>query len=102
MAAWPYPSSLMFGMVATAEPNSVIRLDLDNELEDARFVDKAFIKAALEQRASFTRQEVQRFENPVSSKESGISPDDQIRLPPASAIAHQLILAFANGELSRD
>jgi NAD+ diphosphatase len=35
---WPFPSSLMIGFVATAEPGSVIRLD--DELEDARWFSR--------------------------------------------------------------
>jgi NAD+ diphosphatase len=35
---WPFPSSLMVGFVATAEPGSVIRVD--DELEDARWFSR--------------------------------------------------------------
>ncbi|KAG9041777.1 NADH pyrophosphatase [Tulasnella sp. UAMH 9824] len=34
---WPYPANLMVGFYAIAEPNQEIRVDLDNELGDARW-----------------------------------------------------------------
>lgn len=34
---WPYPSNLMVGCYGRAEKGQEIRLDLDNELEDARW-----------------------------------------------------------------
>jgi len=38
---WPFPSSLMIGFIASAEPGSVIRVD--DELEDARWFSRADI-----------------------------------------------------------
>ncbi|KAG8962773.1 NADH pyrophosphatase [Tulasnella sp. 408] len=34
---WPFPANLMVGFYAIAEPNQEIRVDLDNELGDARW-----------------------------------------------------------------
>lgn len=71
---WPFPSSLMFGCLATAEDGQQIRTgaphasvapltlaDLDNELEDARWFDRADILRALDSNAaSFTRAEIDK------------------------------------------
>lgn len=81
---WPYPASLMIGCIGEALPDEGERIHLgnDKELEDARWFDIEDVRAAL------------------SRKQTGLDgklPDDwkegQIRLPPSTAIAHQLILA---------
>lgn len=76
---WPFPSSLMFGCLATAEEGQEIRTgawwptrpwpssrahfraDLDNELEDARWFDREAVLQALDSNAaSLTRAEIDK------------------------------------------
>ncbi|TFK54553.1 hypothetical protein OE88DRAFT_1655272 [Heliocybe sulcata] len=44
---WPYPANLMVGFYAFADPSSPIRVDLDNELEDARWYTRAQVLEVL-------------------------------------------------------
>ncbi|KAI0786566.1 NUDIX hydrolase domain-like protein [Abortiporus biennis] len=44
---WPFPANLMVGFYAIADPNVPTRVDLDNELEDARWYTKDEILAVL-------------------------------------------------------
>lgn len=62
---WPYPAQLMLGCIAQARSRE-IRVDT-REIEDARWIDRDDVLAALEKRHS------------------------NISLPPPSAIAHQLL-----------
>lgn len=70
---WPFPSSLMIGCIAEAESRD-FKVD-GNEIADARWVDRETAKRLIEGERM---------------------PD--ISVPPAMAIAHHLIKAFANGE----
>ena len=67
---WPWPSQLMIGCFAEAESDA-ITVD-ENELAEARWVDKATVRAAL----------------------AGQGPEG-FWVPPKLAIAHQLIRAWA-------
>jgi NAD+ diphosphatase len=69
---WPFPSSLMVGCVAVAE-NRDITLDT-NELEDAMWVSRAQVVAAL----------------------AG-DPESPFKVPPPMAIAHTLLTRWAAG-----
>ncbi|KAL1660855.1 NUDIX hydrolase domain-like protein [Schizophyllum commune] len=44
---WPYPANLMVGCYARADASQPLRIDLDNELEDARWYTRAEILAVL-------------------------------------------------------
>ncbi len=67
---WPWPSQMMIGCFAEAESED-IKID-DNELAEARWVDRATMRATL----------------------AGNGPEG-FWVPPALAIAHQLIKAWA-------
>lgn len=69
---WPFPSSLMIGCFTEALDDD-IRID-ENELADARWLDRATARALL----------------------AG-EPIDGIRIPPRIAIAHHLIKAWIEG-----
>lgn len=69
---WPFPSSLMLGCLAEAE-SEAIQVDR-SELEDAAWFDRATLRAAL------------------------AAACDELIVPPALAIAHQLMRAWADGE----
>ncbi|KAI9828428.1 MAG: NADH pyrophosphatase [Thelocarpon impressellum] len=71
---WPYPANLMVGAVAQAVPGAEdILLEHDPELEDARWVAVAEVAEALK----------------------GV--EGELRLPPKTAIAHQLLKAVVEG-----
>jgi len=99
---WPYPSSLMLGLSATALPDQKIRLDLDNELEQALWVSREDVLSALGRRSEFSRHEVKQLDLGAPEGHDGkVKETINIRLPPSSAIAHVLIAAWANGEITR-
>jgi NAD+ diphosphatase len=84
---WPYPANLMIGAIGQALPDGeTISLGNDAELEDARW---------------FTNEEVRQA---LRVGTSGIGEDSgpeykegDLRLPPATAIAHQLLNGVVNG-----
>ncbi|KAL4253297.1 NAD-capped RNA hydrolase NudC subfamily protein [Abortiporus biennis] len=67
---WPFPANIMSGFYALADPNAPIRLDLDNELEDAKWFTKEEIRQVLEHTEG---------------------PEPPIKLPPRNAMAGVLI-----------
>ncbi|RPB08433.1 hypothetical protein P167DRAFT_539244 [Morchella conica CCBAS932] len=84
---WPYPNNLMIGAVGEALPDGEkIELNHDPELQDAQWFPIEKVKAALE-----APQNGLHDAPPEGYKEG------DLRLPPATAIAHQLMLAVANG-----
>ena len=80
---WPYPACLMLGAVgeATGGEGEVVYLGHDEELEDAKWVEIGEVRDALGK----TGEEV---------LEGG---EGELRLPPRTAIAHQLLLAVTKG-----
>ena len=80
---WPYPANLMMGAIAQCVPGKeVIMLKHDPELEDAKWVNLREVKEALEIGTSGLGEKA-----PEGYKEGGL------RLPPRTAIAHQLLNA---------
>lgn len=86
---WPYPANLMIGAIAqvAAPQNEEISLQHDPELEDARWFDVAEVEEALRVGTSALGEGAG-----PEYKEGGL------RLPPKTAIAHQLISALVKGE----
>lgn len=86
---WPYPANLMIGAIAQAIlGGEKIALKHDPELEDARWVDLEEIREALR----------------VSTGGLGEEPEEgykegNLRLPPSTAIANQLLAAVVGGFL---
>ncbi|KAL4073738.1 NUDIX hydrolase domain-like protein [Scleroderma citrinum] len=80
---WPFPANLMLGFYATADPSAPIRLDLDNELEDARW---------------YTRQEVLSVLTDTSHSDSTKIGEPLFKMPPPTAIAGVLIKQWAEGD----
>ena len=68
---WPFPRSLMLGFAATADPSEPLR-PADGEIEDARWVHRDDVKAALEH---------------------GSIPG--LRLPPSISIAYRMLRGWA-------
>lgn len=85
---WPYPANLMIGAIAqVARPeDEVIKLDYDPELEAAKWFGLEEILEALEHGTSGLGEEA-----PPGYKEGNL------RLPPKTAIANQLITAVVQG-----
>lgn len=78
---WPYPSSLMIGCLGmTTCPEGEQISFPEAELEDAKWVDFACLADSLEHHASN-----------LTDKEP--TPGNAMRVPPANAIAHQLMKA---------
>ena len=84
---WPYPANLMIGAVGQAVPEGeTIDLGNDPELGDAKWVEFGEVREALR----------------VGTSGLGEDPDPEwkegnLRLPPSTAIAHQLMSAVATG-----
>ncbi|KAL5528609.1 NPY1_1 [Sanghuangporus sanghuang] len=62
---WPYPASLMVGFYAFADSSKPVRVDLDNELVDARWYTREEILNVLSHKKGsiITRQEQKIFDN---------------------------------------
>ncbi|SAM86318.1 related to NPY1-NADH diphosphatase [Ustilago bromivora] len=101
---WPYPTNLMAGFygIAKSDDEKSIRLDLDNELEDARFYTRKQILDVLQskQRSHFTKQELQTIDkqDDLTAENEQKNRQVSIGLPPQTAIARVLIEAWANGQ----
>ena len=87
---WPYPANLMIGAIAQTVPEGeVIVLKHDPELEAARWIDIEEIQEALKVGTSILG------EDPPKGYKEG-----NLRLPPPTAIANQLLRAVADGFLA--
>ncbi|PWN33106.1 uncharacterized protein FA14DRAFT_138300, partial [Meira miltonrushii] len=96
---WPFPANLMMGAIGQAiEGKDEIRLDLDNELEDARFFTREEVLNVL---ASSTMKWNEKDEGSVAnvlSDSENRTARPKFRIPGQTAIAHVLISAWAKGE----
>lgn len=70
---WPFPANLMIGCLGVAAHTS-IRLDLDAELEDARFFSRQEVLPAIEASAGWTlkRHELAAVDEDAGKKEEEI------------------------------
>jgi len=73
---WPYPSQLMIGCIAEALTEDII-VD-KKEMEDIQWFSKEQVRAAVE----------------VSYKAMSYTNSEEFRIPPPSAIAHQIIKSW--------
>jgi NAD+ diphosphatase len=86
---WPYPANLMIGAIGQALPDGeAIHLEHDPELEDAKWVSIEEIKEAL-------RVGTSGLGEPAAEGYK----EGNLRLPPKTAIANQLLIAVAGGFL---
>ncbi|KAE8220489.1 hypothetical protein CF319_g5993 [Tilletia indica] len=84
---WPFPANLMIGCFAICKsdkPESEIRLDLDNELEDARFFTREEVLEVIESSANriMTKKDLERYEagqnrNLIGQKKPTANVDDK-------------------------
>ncbi|KAI5780795.1 NUDIX hydrolase domain-like protein [Geopyxis carbonaria] len=85
---WPYPACLMLGAVGEALPGGEgIDLGNDPELHEAQWYDVEFLRRML--------AKPQRGLDEAEGE--GDMEEGDIRLPPPTAIAHQLLLAVTKG-----
>jgi len=73
---WPFPANLMVGCFAIADSSQVIRTDLDNELEDARWFTRDEVLTIL---GSTSGTELKKNELRKMGRYAG----DEKRIPPA-------------------
>jgi NAD+ diphosphatase len=86
---WPYPANLMIGAIGQAlEGGEDVHLGHDPELEDAKWFDLDTLRRALATGTSGLDQ----------GPEEGYKEGD-LRLPPKTAIANQLLQAVVGGFL---
>lgn len=85
---WPYPANLMIGAIAQVADPALERISLehDPELEDARWFPVEEVRRALVTGASA-----------LGEKPGPDYVEGSLRLPPPTAIAHQLIKAAVSG-----
>ncbi|GAA5883945.1 hypothetical protein JCM3774_001476 [Rhodotorula dairenensis] len=107
---WPFPSSLMFGCWGIAESataESDVRVDLDNELEDARFFTREQVLEVINSTKpmQLSREQVARLDGKEASGEGVEEAKEKAKnegsflMPPATAIANTLVTAWATGKL---
>ncbi|GJE92791.1 NADH pyrophosphatase domain-containing protein [Phanerochaete sordida] len=86
---WPFPANLMAGFFAIADESAPTRVDLDNELEDARWYTREEILAVL------NSTEGTNIRDPFKAFDAGEN-EPPFRLPPVTAIAGVLIQDWAH------
>lgn len=91
---WPFPANLMIGAVGQCgnAEDEVIRLEHDPELEDAKWFEIQDVEEAL-------RIGTSNIDQAFKEGEQEATKHLKLRLPPPTAIAHQLIAALVRGEI---
>ncbi|KAL1968614.1 hypothetical protein VTN77DRAFT_1440 [Rasamsonia byssochlamydoides] len=83
---WPYPSSLMIGAIAQALPGHEEITYHDSELGDAKWFELSEVEEALNLRAI-----------PMGEPAPPHFAEGKLRVPPTTAVAHQLLRAIVSG-----
>ncbi|KII92689.1 hypothetical protein PLICRDRAFT_172748 [Plicaturopsis crispa FD-325 SS-3] len=113
---WPYPANLMVGFYARADPSQPVRVDLDNELEDAQWFTRAEVLKVLNHKSgtNFTRKDYKTMEEITEGRSNTVANASQreeiaakaaaedeppFRVPPLTAIAGVLIRDWAEGKI---
>ncbi|GAA5997181.1 NAD(+) diphosphatase [Rhodotorula paludigena] len=105
---WPFPASLMFGCWGIAKEETDIRVDLDNELEDARFFTREQVLNVINSTKpmQLSREQVARLDGKegvsgkdVDAAKAEARDEGSFLMPPATAIANTLVTAWATGKL---
>ncbi|KAK6910783.1 NAD+ diphosphatase [Kwoniella mangroviensis CBS 8886] len=117
---WPFPSNLMVGTFGRAKDGQTIRLDLDNELEDAQWFPKSLIQRIISSPtgSTFSQKDYKQLEQKSQTHHdqetsaalapSEKKPDELVakdvelgisRVPPRTAIAGTLIRQWCDGGL---
>jgi len=107
---WPYPANLMVGFYARADASQKIRVDLDNELVDARWYTRDEVRDVLNHpHGGIGRTDYKKLaaydEGKVDSTQLEETPksvpseEPPFRLPPETAIAGLLIRDWVDGKI---
>ncbi|KAJ7655389.1 NUDIX hydrolase domain-like protein [Mycena rosella] len=107
---WPFPANLMIGFYARADSSQPIRLDLDNELMDARWYTRAEVLEVLNHTlgTKILASDQKKFAEVENGKTSAdaekpaepvVVDEPPFRVPPTTAIAGVLIREWAHGKL---
>ncbi|WVO14472.1 hypothetical protein L204_102107 [Cryptococcus depauperatus] len=114
---WPFPANLMVGCFGRAKDGQKIRLDLDNELEDAQWFSRSTIKTIMSssEASTYTRLDLQKLDDrsnqsiaaalaPAERKSGDVVGDEGrknefTKIPPDTAIAGVLMRQWALGDL---
>ncbi|WVR09506.1 hypothetical protein IAU60_006574 [Kwoniella sp. DSM 27419] len=117
---WPYPANLMVGCFGRAKDGQTIRLDLDNELEDAQWVPRSVLTSIIGSKSgsAYTREDLKKLDDKAQSDQetsAALAPTEKkaeelvveqgenrmgiTRVPPETAIAGQLVRLWAKGGL---
>ncbi|KAJ6593382.1 NUDIX hydrolase domain-like protein [Mycena capillaripes] len=101
---WPFPANLMVGFYARADASQPIRLDLDNELMDARWYTRDEVLEVLNHKlgtrfSTTDHKKLSDVENGTTSAEvkpvEPVVDEPPFRVPPTGAIAGVLIREWA-------
>ncbi|EKM81168.1 hypothetical protein AGABI1DRAFT_112859 [Agaricus bisporus var. burnettii JB137-S8] len=108
---WPYPANIMVGFYARADSAQPIRVDLDNELVDARWFTREEVLAVLNHTSFRSNKELSesfgddKGDDPkkVLAEQAAVTADEPpFKMPPATAIAGVLIRDWAEGRIKFD
>ncbi|KAH7102943.1 NUDIX hydrolase domain-like protein [Auriculariales sp. MPI-PUGE-AT-0066] len=91
--AWPHPSNLMIGYRAVADETQIPRVDIDDELQDARWFTKEEIKAVLAHPRGTTVRK--REDSQTGPEDKNVLLDPAFYLPSKSSLSGQLIASWA-------
>ncbi|RPD52839.1 hypothetical protein L226DRAFT_531952 [Lentinus tigrinus ALCF2SS1-7] len=107
---WPYPSTIMVGMYATANSDEPLRTDLDNELDEARWFTREELLAVLSsaEGTDLSRQDQKQLyaasegknlnEGNAQSKAAVASSGGlAVKVPPRTAIGGVIMSEWAYG-----
>ncbi|KAJ7287096.1 NUDIX hydrolase domain-like protein [Mycena rebaudengoi] len=94
---WPFPANLMIGFYARADASQPVRVDLDNELLDARWYTRAEVRAVLDHPLG-TKIGLGTRSGPAEGAGAAVD-EPPFRVPPTSAIAGVLIREWATGRI---
>ncbi|KAJ3720091.1 NUDIX hydrolase domain-like protein [Lentinula raphanica] len=94
---WPFPASLMCGFYARADSTKPVRIDLDNELADARWFTRAEVMSVLTHATGSYLDLAKLAESSQQLNKDANEPP--FRVPPTTAIAGVLIKDWAEGKV---
>ncbi|KAJ7647749.1 NUDIX hydrolase domain-like protein [Roridomyces roridus] len=106
---WPFPANLMVGFYARADSSQTIRVDLDNELADARWFTRAEVLEVVNHKlgSNLSGRDHKRLDEitdgPSGKAAAGeaapvVEDEPPFRVPPTGAIAGVLIRDWAFGK----
>ncbi|TFK89313.1 hypothetical protein K466DRAFT_519155 [Polyporus arcularius HHB13444] len=83
---WPYPSTIMVGMYATANSDEPLRTDLDNELDEARWFTREELLAVLSHTdgTNLSRQDHKQLSAAAEGSNPHAKPDEANAQPKAA------------------